>query len=323
MKTRIVRSVSLVYAAGADKLTDRPAHVRAGSGLAWVGNRLAVIQDDANFVALIDAKNGKCDVVMLPAGYAGMRQFDDARGNKRYKQDFESLVALPNGAKTQLIAFGSGSSPARENILVMPDADATPSAVRVVPAPRLYAKLRAGAEFAGSELNVEGAAQVGEHIRLFGRGNGAPRGDLQPTNATCDINCISLLAHLENPASAPPPAPENVVQYSLGEIDGVALSFTDAVAFGDGVLYVAAAEDSPDAVQDGAVAGSALGVISADGSNVRWTHLTLADGERARMKVEGVAIGQRAGQLFVVVDRDEHHTPSELLEIEVSGFGLG
>ncbi|MEO7363720.1 MAG: hypothetical protein ABI120_25540 [Gemmatimonadaceae bacterium] len=321
MKARVVRRVPLLYANGSDALTDRPAHVRAGSGMAWIGDRLAVIQDDANFIALVDAGSGHCEVVVLPAGHGGLRQFHDGRGNKRYKHDFEALVAIGCNP-TQLIAFGSGSSSRRESILVIPDVAAAPSTVRVVRAPQFYAGLRASAEFGGSELNVEGATIVDEHVRLFNRGNGASTGARVPVNATCDINCAELLSHLEDPARGVAPSPQRVTQFVLGDVEGVRLSFTDAVAAHDAVMYVAAAEASPDAVRDGAVFGSAIGVIETrDGRRAaRWTPLSWSDGAIARVKVEGVALGRRAGRLFVVVDGDEHDKPSELFELEISGF---
>src|SRR5690349_10209421 len=62
----------LTYAAGADAALDRPAHVRAASGIAWLGGRLAVVQDDASFVALVDLARGleagarAADVIALP-----------------------------------------------------------------------------------------------------------------------------------------------------------------------------------------------------------------------------------------------------------------
>lgn len=52
-----------------------------------------------------------------------------------------------------------------------------------------------------------------------------------------------------------------ITQYDLGWMEGVRLSFTDATLVRSGILYSAAAEDSPDAVLDGEVAGSALGLI--------------------------------------------------------------
>ena len=44
LSARAVRRVAMRYAGGADPATDRPAHVRAASGIAWVGAKVAVIQ---------------------------------------------------------------------------------------------------------------------------------------------------------------------------------------------------------------------------------------------------------------------------------------
>ena len=112
------------YAAGADAAIDRPAHVRAASGLAWVGDshgRIAVIQDDANFVALVDPATGAAEAIVLASGHEGLRQFDDARGNKAHKLDLEALATVADGTRTLLLAFGSGSSARRESVLVLED----------------------------------------------------------------------------------------------------------------------------------------------------------------------------------------------------------
>lgn len=318
----VMRSVPLLYAAGADTLSDRPAHVRAGSGLAWASGRLVLVQDDANFLALVDFNTGQCEAIELPAGHAGLRQFDDARGNKQFKYDFEALVSLP--AQGLLLAFGSGSSPARESVLVVSDVYDRRATPRVVSAPALYAGLRACTSFSGSELNVEGAALVQGRIRLFGRGNGAVRNGVQPVNATCDIDLEQLLAYLHQPLTTPAPQPTDVRQYQLGHIGDVRLSFTDAVAVDDYILYVAAAEDSPDAVRDGGVTGSVIGVIDTQRATatVRWTPILNADGSTAGIKAEGIAPGSKPGTVFVVIDSDRHDQPSELLEVNVSGFGL-
>ena len=75
-------------------------------------------------------------------------------------------------------------------------------------------------------------------------------------------------------------------------------------------------------MDDGPVSGSAVGVIDADGS-ARWTVLRDADGARFEGKVEGVARGNRPGTLYVVVDRDDPHRPSELCEVELAGHWPG
>jgi hypothetical protein len=316
---RIVRAAPLVYAAGADAALDRPGHVRAGSGLAWVGGTLVAIQDDANFVARIDPASGHVHPVPLPAGEGGLRQFDDVRGNKRFKLDLEACAAVPDPQGGEmLLAFGSGSSSRRERVLRMADAGAPHPHVELREAITFYARLRDAADFSGSELNVEGAVFRGGRILLLNRGNGAATDGRQPVDATCEIGWAALLAYLDGPGGHPAPGPESILQYDLGEIEGSRLTFTDAAAFGAELVYTATAEASPNAVDDGPVAGSALGVIGADGE-ARWTELRNADGGRFDGKVEGVARGARPGTLYLIVDRDDPHRPSELCEVELGG----
>lgn len=309
------------YAAGADAAHDRPGHVRAASGLAWVGERLAVIQDDASFIALVDPSTGLADAFPLPPGPGGARQFDDARGNKAGKLDLEALAVVPGSDGVHLIAFASGSLAPREKVVFMEFIGDAPPVIDVRPAAEFYAMLRCSADFAGSEMNVEGAVHVAGALRLFGRGNGAARGALRPVNASCDVPWPALRAYLERPASAAPPVVVAVTQYDLGALSGVPLGFTDAApGRASGVLYAAAAEASPDATRDGRVHGSVVGVIDVRTASGRWTRLTGEGGRAFTGKVEGLTLDARSSdRLFATVDSDDHSRPSDLLEIRLAG----
>ena len=324
LRARVVARRPLLYDAGADPGQDRPAHVRAGSALALVGRRLVVLQDDALFLGLVDLERGSVEAIALPAAPGGVRCFDEGRGNKAAKPDFEACVVHGD----RLLAFGSGSTPARERVLVVggidrPDWASTPPDVQLIEAHRLYATLRAEPRFAGSELNIEGAVVVGGSLRLFQRGNGAARGDLQPVDATCELDLQDLQHYLEGGRDSDPPQVRRIVQYDLGAVGGVRLTFTDAAALGEDILYLAAAEASPDAVQDGPVAGVALGLIPAAGRPPRWTPLLGQDGSLFSGKAEGLAPDPHSpGTLHLVVDRDDPDAPAELCRVEVEGFRL-
>ncbi|HEX2207125.1 MAG TPA: hypothetical protein VHG93_05545 [Longimicrobium sp.] len=319
LAARVIRAVPLTYAAGADPALDRPAHVRAGSGLAWIAGALAVVQDDANFIALADPATGLCRAVILPAGEGGLRQFGDDRGNKRFKLDLEGCVAVPDGRGGEtLVGFGSGSTDRRERVLLAEGLGGADARIELRDGSAFYARLREAAEFAGSELNVEGAARRGDRIVLLNRGNGAQTDDRGPVDALCEVDWRALRAHLSDPAAHPAPSPERILRYDLGTVDGCPLTFTDAAAFGEALVYTATAEASPNAVDDGPVAGSAVGIIGADGG-ARFAVLVDAEGARFDGKVEGVARGPRAGTVYVVVDRDDPHRPSELCEVELAG----
>lgn len=319
LAVRVVACRPLIYAAGPDQALDRPGYARAASSIVRVGARLAAIQDDANFIALIDPTAWEVAPVTLPAGHGGKRLFDDTRGTKQHKLDLEACVEIATPDGPRLIAFGSGSTLARERVVIVDGvASATPG-IRVVDAGALYARLRALTDFAGSELNLEGAAVVGRSLRLFQRGNGAPAGNLQPSDATCDLDLAALRAYLDDPESFQPPAPERIVRYSLGEVQGCRLTFTDATSGPGCLLYSAAAEDSPDAVRDGPVAGSAIGILPAAGPP-RYAVLHDAKGLIFDGKVEGLTLDRDSPtRVFLVVDRDNPEEPSELCEAELLG----
>lgn len=338
LHARVVGTVPLRYTAGADPALDRPAHVRAASAIAPAGSRLVVVQDDANFVALVDPLTGDVAAVTLPSGAGGRRQFDDIRGNKADKLDLEAVASAtrPDG-EAVVLAFGSGSTPRRESIVVLRQLDATRSGVgdavvELRDASAFYRRLREAGAFAGSELNVEAAVFIhtadGGVVRLFNRGNGASSGTIPAVDATCDVSWPELLSYLADLASVPP-APRDIIQYTLGAIDGLRLTFTGATALpveagaaARRILYTAAAEASPDTTRDGAVTGCAVGAIveGPRGVRARWAILEDAAGSPFRGKVEGIVLHPTDPmRAHVVVDRDAPAEPAELLEVVLEG----
>lgn len=317
----VIARRELRYQAGADPAIDRPAHVRAGSGLAWIegsaraaGPRLVIAQDDASFLAVLDPRSGAVEPIALEHVIAGARQFDSERGNKKHKLDLEACCTVRRHGREIVLAIGSGSLPVRERIVVFEDRSA-----RIVEATALYARLRAEPDFAGSELNLEGAALAGDRLVLFQRGNGAPREGIAPIDATCELPIDSLLAWLDDPRASAPPRPERITRWDLGAIDGVRLTFTDACAGRGGIAFLAAAEASPNAIDDGEVRGVAIGWIPEEaGAEARWG-LVREHGTPFLGKCEGLALAG-AGRALAVVDRDDPRAPTELLELATRGI---
>jgi hypothetical protein len=315
---RVVSRQKLLYAAGADAAVDRPAHVRAGSGCTFVdvpgqGLRLAVVQDDAAFLALVDPKSGRTTSIELPAGPGGLRQFDTARGNKMDKLDLESLAAVELDGHPALVAMGSGSASVREVFVVVHLGDDGPR-VEQLPAGAFFAALKKHKAFAGDELNVEGFVVDGERARFFNRGNGQG----VAVDAVGEVSFPRLLEHLRDPLAHAAPTLREVRAFDLGAIDGTRLTFTDATRHPDGrTLFLAAAEASPNAIDDGEVMGCAIGVLHDDGTT---TLVPLLDerGGPLRDKVEGIAIDPRdPKKAWIVVDKDDATAPAELLQVRL------
>jgi hypothetical protein len=315
----IVSRRPLRYRANAHPALDRPAHVRAGSSLTWVGNRLGLVQDDANFIALVDPKSGLSRSITLPAGEAGKRHFDDVRGNKKFKLDLESCCTIEGSSGTLLLALGSGSKKRRRRVVTVESVAARHPRVSLIDAERLYVSLEEAAEFAGSDMNIEGALPVGRILRLFSRGNGAAKDGRTPVNATCDLSLAALLAFLAAPTDAPVPKPTAITQFDLGDLGGLPLGFTDAAMLGTALLYTGAAEASKDASEDGPVTGSVIGIIPAKG-DLRCAALTDESGQPTQDKVEGIVAAPGAvDRVLVVVDPDDPASASELCEVLLTG----
>jgi hypothetical protein len=237
----------------------------------------------------------------------GRRIFESRLGNKHHKLDLEAATALPDG---RVLVVGSGSLPARERVVLVDAA-----AAHLVPLPALYAALRAEPRFAGSELNVEGAAVLGETLVLANRGNGAPTATRAPVDALLRLPLADVLAHL---AGGPLPPLGEIVPISLGQVGGVRLTLTDLCARRGALYFLASAEASPNAVDDGAVVGTAIGRI--DGDRPRWAPLVDETGAASHAKVEGLAWARPDGEgdeVLVVVDRDDPDLASELLRVEL------
>jgi len=284
---RVLGSRALRYETRGELGEDRPAHVRAASGLAMIGGRLAVIQDDAAFIAFV--AGDEVSAVPLPRGAGGRRRFEVGIGNKAEKLDLEACVAIGD----ELWAFGSGSTPSRDRIAIVG------YDTRIHGAEPLYRRVRDELE---GPCNIEGAACVGNELWLFHRGN-TSASDV-PAVVRFDRAAVARWIAGDGPV----PEPSWSEPYDLG-----GYGFTDAVEHEGRVFYLAAAEASPNAIDDGAVTGAQLGVI--DGASVRATTLALGD---APLKAEGIAfVGAR--RAWISIDPDDVEKPAQLYEIELVG----
>lgn len=317
LRATLTGLVRLTLVGGASVADDHPGHVRAASALRRWGTRLVMVQDDVNALSLRDAA-GQVRPLLLPAGKGGRRVFGDERGNKHDKMDLEACVILPDG---RLVAFGSGSTAARETLVVVTPGEPP----RLVDGTALYAHLRAEPAFAGSELNIEGALVAGDVLVLLQRGNGAARGDRMPVNAIGRLDLAVFLRWLDHGETAPELV--GITRLELGALHGIALGITDASLTHDGrIALIACAEASPDVTRDGRVVGCRFGLIEGDG--LRMTDVLDGEGRLAAVKLEGIEhrpiehrpIEHRAGRALVfdvVADMDRPAEPACLGRLDV------
>lgn len=249
--------------------------VSAASGVVDVDGELWVIADDELELAIYTRQGLPVRRVPLLPGELP----EEHAERKAKKPDFEALAHLPDGS---LIALGSGSRPTRRRGIRLRGGQARPFDLTPL-YERLIGEL--------PELNIEGAAVCGRVLRLFSRGNG-PSG----VNAVVDVALAPILED-EGQRAWGPGLFVDLRRVELPELfAGARLGFTDAApAGGDAVLFTAAAEASVDTYADGAVAGSAVGLL--DGAEVRWIEPVGA------MKLEGITVA--GDTLALVTDPDD------------------
>lgn len=261
------------------------AGVRAGSALVRSGAGLLAIQDDAFAAAWVDPATWTTRPLVLHGSGAALPKAD--------KPDFEAAFRHAD----RIWVLGSGSRP---NRCCLARINARRGEVALFDALPLYKAIERAL---GHAPNIEGAVPLADRLRLFQRGPGRRR----DANFIVEVN-IEVLAQGA-------PRVLDVRPCDLGSIEGLHLGFTDAAPLEHGLtLYLAVAEDTPDGIADGPIAGAAVGIL--DGATARWNVLQEADGTPSRRKVEGVAPDDRGGA-WLLTDPDDAALPAELCRVEL------
>lgn len=299
IEIRTVRELTLDEPSGA---ANSP-HISAASSLVRIGETLFVIPDDELDIGIFpdDAKEHGHMVRILDG-----RLSSDIDVRKKQKPDLESAMLVPpfeNHPHGGVMALGSGSKPDRCTGALLPlDGEGAPAGHYItVDLNPLYDRLQPDV----GAVNIEGAAVVGDTVRLLQRGN-----DGDAMNGIVDLKLEAVLASLAAGEPWSPDAVTRIEPRSLGDLKGVTLCFADSSPLEDDrQVFAASAEESHDG-GDGAIAGSALGMMAPDGD------VSFIDEVDKTIKIEGLTarIEDDAIQVLMVTDADNPDTPSPLLE---------
>ena len=320
MRARIVSSRQLVYDGEQASMSDRPRHVRTGSGLAWTGEHMVVIQDDADYIGVIKEAGG---VVALPLrGSTGARHGKPGAAHL----NLEAVLSAKDWRGEFLLAFGSGNAPDRRCVARV-RLGSGDTELSVFETHKLYEAMKAAGNLSsGAGPDVQGVALVTKGIdgrdavRLFHHGSGSSTDEKRNYDGTADLRLDSLLAYLDRCKRDPEAflgfdlvSPRH---YDLDDYEGSPFHFTDAAPIPSEpgrIGFTALAQLTPEAP----IAAVAFGIIEPDG-RARYTIVVERDGQLARRRVEGLALSSRTtGYLVVEAESDE---PASLATIEISGL---
>ena len=292
-------------------------HLPSASGVEIIGPAAYIVSDDAPFLYQLDA------ATLAPMGEVQLFETSDfgtGRIPKAAKPDLENMAAVvgPAGA-AGLLLCGSGSRPNRETgyFVGLPAADApAPAAPRFVQRldlSALYAQLRDQLP-AGATLNLEATATTATELLLLQRtvGGGPALLFMLPLDAA--------LTHLFEPRE-PAPAPKRVLSFALPTLAGHAAGFSGATYVAGRLLVTASVEATTDAVADGEVLGSFIGLVDLAAQTTTFARLTWADGRAYLGKVEGLAVRRTRGpnwlELLLVTDDDQGGSTALVAELQL------
>jgi hypothetical protein len=259
-------------------------YLSAASGLVCANGSAYVVADDQQILARFSNVNQLGHVLKLSSTTLP----NNPKERKKQKPDFETLFFRPsaNGTADTLIALGSGSGPNRNRgtWVSLDDNGAWFGSPLDFDLSTIYGDLRREL----GDLNIEGGF-VTRHPNS---------GEEQLVLINRAVANVSANSAIYFPASVlqevisgrhSATKPSNIDEFSLGDLDGISLGFTDATPLADGSwLFSAAAEDRSDSYNDGLCTGSVIGRVS---SSNKVTVMKRLD---KKIKVEGLAVKPRS-----------------------------
>lgn len=280
----------------------RPAYVYAASGLARLDNCLYVVADDELHLAIFDFQ-GKTPGRWLRLCPGNLP--NEYLERKKAKPDLESITHIPahqHAMYGALLVVPSMSTERRTHGMLVVLGAKQCLTDTIIPID--FSKVREALKSCVTELNIEGVIVNEKMVKLFHRGS---KGKSKSAIIEFDVQVFLNDLHDSHAISAEHIT--KITECDLGDIDGVPLHFTDAVALPDQrVLFLSTAEDTTNAYEDGEWHGSAVGII--DRSN-KVEHITRFD---SKEKLEGVSVSvhpQRL-ELLLVSDTDDQSKPAGL-----------
>lgn len=287
------------------------SHIPSASGVEIVNNHIYVIGDDSSFLYKLTADARLKEAIALfstdsPAS---------ARIPKLSKPDFEAMTIFSVNGEKWLFVAGSGSlSPQRDKGYLINLSD--PKERIPINLGPVYKQLRNIPEVVGEgKLNLEGAAATGEKLFLLQRGN------ISNKHILIQYDLAPFFASMIGQTTALPVP--NVFSYTLPLWDGLQPGFSGVTALpsGDALLVTASLEDTANEIDDGAVMGSLLGIITLQNIAPEQLNLVpiLYKEEIYPGKVESIAVEKVTGNtIHAIAVTDSDGGDSEILWLEIS-----
>ena len=279
--------------------------VSSGSGLAYYNNTAYLVGDDAAYIAVLP--NGdSSSYTRIPL----QTTVNIDRIAKAVKHDLEVALVGNIGKESYLFALPSGSlSPYRDTVFAINlESKKVGFACSLLP---LFKAIKLKAGLNDHQLNIEGAALVGDKLFLFNRGN----------NMAIIIAWTDFVQYVQKPKDAIPTF--NLQKIYLPVINNYAVGISGACTINKKeILFTASLEETHDNVADGAIKGSYIGILRLNDKDeislVALQQFKDAAGNIILDKLEAIEIiKQKGNNINALAMADNDDGKSKLFYLEI------
>ncbi|WP_299253746.1 hypothetical protein [uncultured Cytophaga sp.] len=298
--------------------------IPSASAVEVVNGNIYIVGDDSNFLYVL-----KYDLSLLAEVPLYQAKPEDIEGNriaKHKKADLECITKLTINGYAHLLILGSGAESPRRDVaflVKLPTPYNKKHLVWEVSLVKWYSFLRMNDAVTGPSgvLNFEAAASTDAHLYIFNREN----------NATLRFDMPEFIEFIQGHTDGIPFP--TVIQSELPEIKGVRAGISGADYFDNTFFFTAAAEDTPNAIDDGEIMGSAIGILTFEGEEKARGKITdgfmgtvsnftlIPEIENRALKVESVSVYEKENDTtyiaIAVSDDDKGGSDILMLQLEV------
>ncbi|HYD21008.1 MAG TPA: hypothetical protein VEB40_05990 [Flavipsychrobacter sp.] len=281
--------------------------IPAGSGLLLEKDSLYIISDNSPSLFKLNLKSNTYREITINGMDKSQYELP-----KRTKPDFESSLRLKIKDRNYLLAFGSGSAPRREVLLMLEIGKE--HVQKRIPLNRLYAELRKRHGLSDEALNIEGAAGCHGRIYLL----------LRKKNMVVSMEEKDFIDYLEAPLEKSVPASSEQI-ITLPRHGGVFAGFSGATEIRykgkEAILFCASLEHTPNAIDDGPVSGSYVGLLTEQHGKLDLGEINFVRDQRGNIlndKIESLVVSEGdSGSYKAILVADNDNGRSKLLEVVI------
>lgn len=286
-------------------------NIPSASGIEIVNGIIYIIGDDSPFLYVLDHNLNVLNQIQLFES----ENFESGRIPKSLKFDLESITSLIINQHNYLLIIGSGANTTREKgyLVKLPTKFNKNHLVTELSLSKLYDLLRLNRDIVeDSGLNIEGLATTDNNLIMLNRANG----NADNTALIFDIEEFIVFL-MENSDMTPFP---HVVRFDLpGKVKA---GFSGAAYFDNLIFFTASTEYVADAINDGEIGESMIGIIE-----MRKSTMPLKKNNPTILSTFQSAIVEENGSGFIgkieSIAVYEKEDPSKYIALAVTDNDLG